>query len=173
MITDLDQWRGLGRLLPPGEDEQFVDYFMIGEQEGGLGFLLSRLRDHDLPIPANAVAEAAVTAEEWGVWVRSEDEFRLLPVDESGGRCVRLAGPSGAVAIPDEDLVAWPWLACASCGAGVSRVCRPEPFGPWVPQHYRVEECWYEPEELWEALADLHSCCDDPECRLRWLAALD
>ncbi|EXG82319.1 hypothetical protein [Cryptosporangium arvum] len=174
MDASIEQWTALAVLLPPAQAEDVVGFRMIGEQEAGVETLVEGLLEHGVPAADNVRAEIAVLAEVWGVRGRVEDALRRARPDPAGGTCVRLAPPVAAVDRQTPPVVV-PWLECATCGGVLNRVVD----GPFISdvdadrlELIDPDGTWgYEADELWEAFATLHECCDDPDCRLApWLA---
>ncbi|MFJ4687637.1 hypothetical protein [Streptomyces sp. NPDC088789] len=133
-------WRALAALLPPHLAGQVLDCWSIGEQEAGLGLLVSGLDDESVPISEETRALLSATAEDWGVREALEAGIagcRPLPGDASPVRLLRAPEtaplPAGAVAgRPDlSALVLVPWITRTppSCGRLLARAHSREPWG--------------------------------------------
>ncbi|WP_145911263.1 hypothetical protein [Kitasatospora viridis] len=131
MTDDLDAWNRLAALLPPAEAGQVADCWQIGEQEAGLGLLVTGLLAHRIPIDGATRAEIAVIAEAWG------ERATLAP---ALARCVGAGGPDRLVLLAEQargagadaevsGSVRVPWIACTGCGAVLTRLHEWEPWG--------------------------------------------
>ena len=170
MDASIEQWEALAALLPPDEAEDVLGFVLIGEQEGAVETLVARLREGGVPTADVVRAEIAVLAEVWGVWSRVEDDVRRCAPDPAGGGCVRLAARPGA-----ETALVLPWLECVRCGGVLHRVGDHELSLLLDADRFELTDpdgVWgYDQNQIWEAFATLHECCDDPDCRLApWLA---
>lgn len=140
-------WKWLAALLPEAEAQEVKDCWDIGEQEAGLGLLVSGILGNQVPISETVRAQISVLAETWGERgaltpqiLQCRDEgtpgpLKLIEVDEStvpeaiGGAEQVLAGL---------DLV--PWIACTRCGQVLMRAHARESWGDlsYLARHYVI-----------------------------------
>lgn len=148
VTNDVDTWRRLAALLPPAEAQEFRDCWSIGEQETGLGLLVSGILIHGVTISEGVRAQLSVLAEAWGeretltpriLQCRSDGqpacdvtliEHENVPV---AGDAV-LAGPALA------ELVRVPWILCTRCGQMLMRLHAREDWGElsYLANHYAI-----------------------------------
>ncbi|MEU6556365.1 hypothetical protein ABZ915_39890 [Streptomyces sp. NPDC046915] len=136
MTDDAVIWNRLAALLPEAEAQEVKDCWAIGEQEAGLGLLVSGILGHQVPISETVRAQISVLAETWGERealtpqiLQCRDEgtpgsLKLIESDESslpeaiGGAEHDLAG-----------LALVPWIACTRCGQVLMRAHARESWG--------------------------------------------
>jgi hypothetical protein len=172
--ASIEQWEALAALLPPDKAAGVVDFVMIGEQEGAIATLVEGLLESGVPTADNVRAEIAVLAEVWGTWNGVEDDVRRCAPDPTGGGCVKLAAEA-EIPVPEVSPVVLPWLECALCGGVLHRVGDREFWYVIGADRFELNDpdgTWgYDRDQIWEAFATLHECCEDPNCRLApWLA---
>jgi hypothetical protein len=66
VTADAAIWNWLAALLPEAEAQEVKDCWDIGEQEAGLGLLVSGILDHRVPISETVRVQISVLAETWG-----------------------------------------------------------------------------------------------------------
>ncbi|MGV9309962.1 hypothetical protein ACWENQ_19690 [Nonomuraea sp. NPDC004354] len=147
MIADVVVWNRLAALLPEAEAQEFRDCWDIGEQEAGLGLLVSGIFTHQTVISETVRAQISVLAEVWGerealapriLQCRGDDRPTRLKVIEHDGGTV-----SGATAGTEQDLaglILVPWIACTRCGQVLMRAHAREAWGDlsYLAQHYVI-----------------------------------
>ncbi|MET7986521.1 hypothetical protein [Streptomyces sp. NPDC005281] len=147
MIEDAAAWNRLAALLPEPEALGFRDCWSIGEQEAGLGVLVSGILAHHALISETVRAEISVLAEAWGErealtprilqcpgngapaelkLIEHDDGTDHEPVDGSGPE---LAG-----------LFLVPWVGCTRCGQVLMRAHSRESRGDlsYLAHHYVI-----------------------------------
>ena len=123
-------------MLPDDEAQEVKDCWDIGEQEAGLGLLVSGLLAHEVPISETVRAHISVLAEVWGerdsltpriLRCRGDDHApRLKLIEPDGGSADEVTVESGHDL---DDLVLVPWIACTTCGRTLMRAHTREPWG--------------------------------------------
>ncbi|MEV4561495.1 hypothetical protein AB0K51_31555 [Kitasatospora sp. NPDC049285] len=147
MTDDAAVWNRLAALLPEPEAQEVRDCWNIGEQEAGLGLLVSELLAHQVPINETVRAQISVLAETWGerealtpriLQCRGDDTPTHLRLLENSG--VSDDEPSLG---PDQDpagpaLV--PWIACTRCDQVLMRAHSRESWGDlsYLAHHYVI-----------------------------------
>ncbi|MCM2425181.1 hypothetical protein [Streptomyces sp. RKAG337] len=136
MTDDVVVWNRLADLLPEVEAQEVRDCWDIGEQEAGLGLLVSGLLLHQMPLSETVRAEISVLAETWGerealtpriLQCRGDDApTQLKLIEDSGGTAEEMTGGSGQDLA---DLVLVPWIACTRCGQALMRAHVRERWG--------------------------------------------
>ncbi|MBZ4319951.1 hypothetical protein [Streptomyces huiliensis] len=136
MTDDTVTWNRLAGLLPETEAQEVEDCWAIGEQEAGLGLLVSGILGHQVPISQTVKAQISVLAETWGE--REALTRQLLQCQDDGTpRLVRLIEGDGST-VPEaagEDgqdlagLVLVPWIACTRSGRVLMRAHAREGWG--------------------------------------------
>ncbi|WP_018353353.1 hypothetical protein [Longispora albida] len=138
-------WDRLASLLPEPEARQVRECWAIGEQEAGLGLLVSALLEHEIPVSETTRAQIAVTAETWGVLEALTPSLATCRSDGSqpSVRLAELAELPGED--EDEDTgaetrpVLVPWIACTRCGQTLVRAHAREPWGlSYLADHYAI-----------------------------------
>ncbi|MFI0901919.1 hypothetical protein [Streptomyces sp. NPDC020983] len=146
MTSEAVVWHRLAALLPPEDAREVLDFWGIGEQEGGLGLLVTALLQHQVAIDDNTRAEIAVLGEAWGMWP--------LPLAPLLSQCpgkgtasalkliedrARTPLPGTAVGLPDR-LLLIPWIRCTACGRALARAHTREPWGDlsYTPEQYVI-----------------------------------
>lgn len=173
MTDGVDAWNRLAALLPPDPARDFQDCWAIGEQEAGLGVLVSGLLGNDVPIGETVRAEISVLAEVWGELEALTPRIRQCRGD---GR------PSAVTLVEQDDilltdltadspsagLVPVAWIACTRCGAVLTRVHIREEWGElsYLAESYaittpdRTALAWHFPFDAADrAFAELLGAC--------------
>ncbi len=110
------------------------DCWDIGEQEAGLGLLVSGLLTHQVPISETVRAQISVLAEGWGerelltrkiLQCRGDSAPTQLKLIEHVGDIIESSG----AADPDAANVLVPWITCTRCGQVLMRTHTREPWG--------------------------------------------
>jgi hypothetical protein len=135
VTDDVVVWNRLAALLPEAEAQEMKDCWDIGEQEAGLGLLVSGLLAHQLPISETARAQISVLAETWGerelltprsLQCRGDGARTRLKLIERADE-IMIESSGGADQDPAGVLV--PWITCARCGHALMRTHTREPWG--------------------------------------------
>ncbi|MFE1962752.1 hypothetical protein [Streptomyces sp. NPDC059479] len=147
VTDDVVVWNRLAALLPEAEAQEVKDCWEIGEQEAGLGLLVSGFLAHQVPISETVRAQISVLAETWGerealtrqiLQCRGDDTPAPLKLIEHG------VGPAGEPTYGSEQdeagLVLVPWIACTRCGRALMRVHARESSGDlsYLARHYVI-----------------------------------
>ncbi|WP_143060458.1 hypothetical protein [Streptomyces misionensis] len=147
MTDDAVIWNRLAALLPEAEAQEVKDCWDIGEQEAGLGLLVSGILGHQVPISETVRAQISVLAETWGeretlapriLQCRDDGAPGHLKLIEDGGSTV--AEAIGAAEQDLAGLVLVPWIACTRCGQVLMRAHARESWGDlsYLAQHYVI-----------------------------------
>ncbi|MFD7994200.1 hypothetical protein [Streptomyces mexicanus] len=147
MTDDAVIWNRLAALLPEAEAQEVKDCWDIGEQEAGLGLLVSGILGHQVPISETVRAQISVLAETWGeretltpriLQCRDDGTPGHLKLIEDGGSTV--AEAIGAAEQDLAGLVLVPWIACTRCGQVLMRAHARESWGDlsYLAQHYVI-----------------------------------
>ncbi|MFG2282456.1 hypothetical protein ACGFNQ_27710 [Streptomyces asoensis] len=147
MTDDAVIWNRLAALLPEAEAQDVEDCWDIGEQEAGLGLLVSGILGHQVPISETDRAQISVLAETWGqrealtpqiLQFRDEDEPGPLKLIEGDGSTVPEA--IGGSAQDLAGLVLVLWIACTRCGQVLMRAHSRESWGDlsYLARHYVI-----------------------------------
>ncbi|MER5635420.1 hypothetical protein ABT095_00500 [Kitasatospora sp. NPDC002227] len=147
MTDDAAAWNRLAALLPEPEAQEVRDCWNIGEQEAGLGLLVSGLLVHQVPISETVRAQISVLAETWGerealtpriLQCRGDDAPANLKLLEHGGASddQPALGPGQDPAGP----VLVPWIACTRCDQVLMRAHSREGWGDlsYLAHHYVI-----------------------------------
>ncbi|MEU2619418.1 hypothetical protein ABZ642_14840 [Streptomyces sp. NPDC007157] len=147
MTDDAVIWNRLAALLPEAEAQEVKDCWDIGEQEAGLGMLVSGILGHQVPISDTVRAQISVLAETWGerealtsriLQCRDEGEAGPLKLVEGDGSIVpeQIAGAEQDLA----GVVLVPWIVCARCGQVLMRAHVRETWGDlsYLARHYVI-----------------------------------
>ncbi|MFD5537962.1 hypothetical protein ACFWIJ_08965 [Streptomyces sp. NPDC127079] len=147
MTDDAVIWNRLAALLPEAEAQEVKDCRDIGEQEAGLGLLVSGILGHQVPISETDRARISVLAETWGerealtaqiLQFRDEGEPGPLKLIEGDGSTVpeAIGGAEQELA----GLVLVPWIACTRCGQVLTRAYSRESWGDlsYLARHYVI-----------------------------------
>ncbi|MGW7425702.1 hypothetical protein ACWGJB_37715 [Streptomyces sp. NPDC054813] len=136
MTDDAVIWNRLAALLPAAEAQEVKDCWDIGEQEAGLGLLVSGILGHQVPISETVRAQMSVLAETWGE--REALTSRILQCrDEGEPGPLKLVGGDGSI-VPEAmggaeqdlaGLVLVPWIVCTRCGQVLMRAHVRESWG--------------------------------------------
>ncbi|WP_158997683.1 hypothetical protein [Streptomyces aureus] len=146
MTSEAAVWHRLAALLPPEDAQEVLEFWGIGEQEGGLELLVSALLKHQVAIDETTRAEIAIVAEAWGMWP--------LPLGPLLSQCpgngtasalqliedtARSPLPGTTVGLPDH-LLLIPWISCTACGRALARAHTREPWGDlsYTPEQYVI-----------------------------------
>lgn len=146
MTDDAVIWNRLAALLPETEAQEVKDCWSIGEQEAGLGLLISGILGYQVPISETDKAQISVLAETWGerealtpqiLQCRDEGRPGPLKLIESDENTVQEAISEA------EDLaglVLVPWIACTKCGQVLMRAHSRESWGnlSYLAWHYII-----------------------------------
>ncbi|MGW4197815.1 hypothetical protein [Streptomyces sp. NPDC005004] len=147
MTDDAVIWDQLAALLPRAEAQEVKDARDIGEQEAGLGLLVSGLLSNQVAISQTVRARISVLAESWGE--REALTPQLLQCGEEGGPgTVRLIEGEGST-VPEvagevhqdlAGLIVVPWIACTKCGQVLMRAHARESWGDLscLARHYVI-----------------------------------
>ncbi|MFD7229248.1 hypothetical protein [Streptomyces sp. NPDC059881] len=141
MTDDVVAWNGLAALLPDAEAQEVRDCWDIGEQEAGLGLLVSGLLAHHVRISETVRAQISVLAETWGERealtprIRqcrgndAPDQVKLIEHsdDTTDGLVDGWSGQGLA------DFVLIPWIVCTRCSQVLIRAHGREGWG--APSH--------------------------------------
>lgn len=140
-------WNRLAALLPEAEAQEVKGCWDIGEQEAGLGLLLSGLLAHEVPISETVRAQISVLAEVWGEREALTPQILQCRGDDGAAR-LKLIRPDGGSA--DEvmrgsdhdsaDLVLVPWITCTRCDQVLMRAHTREDWGDlsYLARHYVI-----------------------------------
>ncbi|WP_229818451.1 hypothetical protein [Streptomyces chromofuscus] len=138
MIDDVERWNRLAALLPDADARTVRDCWDIGEQEAGLGLLVSGILTHRLPISETVRAQLSVLAEDWGerealapriLRCRGDGRASVVELIEHGSSAVGGASVRGPSGRDPAHLVLVPWIACRRCGQVLMRAHDREPWG--------------------------------------------
>ncbi|WP_367048576.1 hypothetical protein [Streptomyces sp. Je 1-332] len=147
MTDDVDTWDRLAALLPEAEAQEVKDCWDMGEQEAGLGLLVSGLLAHETPISETTRAQLSVLAEAWGERERLTPQIlQCRGADQIAGvKLIETDGGSVDEVLGEADhdpagLVLVPWIACARGGRVLMRAHTREPWGglSYLAQHYAI-----------------------------------
>ncbi|AKJ08681.1 hypothetical protein ABB07_01085 [Streptomyces incarnatus] len=147
MTDDPAIWNRLAALLPEAEAREVMDCWAVGEQEAGLGLLVSGILEHQVLISDSVRAQISVLAEAWGE--REALTPQILQCRDGGTPGpVRLIEGDGSTAPEAMDgaeqdlagLVLVPWIACARCGQVLMRAHARESWGglSYLARHYVI-----------------------------------
>ncbi|MFE7481635.1 hypothetical protein [Streptomyces sp. NPDC057552] len=141
-------WNRLAALLPAAQGEEFKDCWAIGEQEAGLGLLVSGILRDDVAISETVRAEISVLTEVWGEREALAPRLRRCRGDGRPASAAHLierdallvGGDTGAAGLSLSGLVPVPWIGCARCGRALMRVHTREPWGDlsYVAEQYAI-----------------------------------
>ncbi|MFJ9574768.1 hypothetical protein ACIRQF_00050 [Streptomyces sp. NPDC101191] len=177
MTNEAAVWHRLAALLPPDDTQAVVDYWSIGEQEGGLELLVSALLRHQVPIDETTRAEIAVVCEAWGMWPHTlAPRLSQCPGSETASVLQLIENTTSApmpatTASLGDQLVLVPWISCTTCGQTLARTHTLEPWGmSLTPEHYVILDTGqgtirhlFTQGKGWEALTALRNSCEKPE----------
>ncbi|MBB4951613.1 hypothetical protein F4556_007148 [Kitasatospora gansuensis] len=146
MTDDVVVWNQLTALLPEAEAQEVRDCWSIGEQEAGLGLLVSGILAHQVPISETVRAQISVLAEIWGegetltpriLQCCGDNLPAHLKVLEHGGGIEKPAGGFGQDPV---GVVLVPWIACTRCSQVLMRAHNRERWGglSYVAHHYVI-----------------------------------
>jgi hypothetical protein len=148
MTDDVDTWHQLAALLPPDQAQEFNDCWAIGEQEAGLGLLVSGILSNDVAISETVRAELSVLAETWGDREALTPRIRQCRSDGQPAPAVTLIEQddvlvSGDTVLADRSLaglVLVPWISCNRCGQVLMRVHAREAWGElsYLAERYAI-----------------------------------
>ncbi|MFF3788344.1 hypothetical protein [Streptomyces sp. NPDC001933] len=148
MTEGVDTWNRLTALLPPAQAEEFKDCWAIGEQEAGLGLLLSGILSNDVAISETVRAQISVLAETWGEREALTPRIRQCRGDGQSASAVTLieqadvliSGDTVQADRPLAGLVLVPWIGCSRCGEVLMRVHISEDWGgiSYLAEHYAI-----------------------------------
>ncbi|MFE5407188.1 hypothetical protein ACFQ9Z_39180 [Streptomyces sp. NPDC056580] len=136
MTDDAIIWNRLAALLPEAEAQEVKDCWDIGEQEAGLGLLVSGILGHQVPISETAKAQISVLAETWGERESLTPQILQCRDDGPPGHLKLLDGDActvpEATGVAEQDLaglVLVPWITCTRCGQVLMRAHARESWG--------------------------------------------
>ncbi|MET8983589.1 hypothetical protein ABZX85_49320 [Streptomyces sp. NPDC004539] len=136
MTDDAVIWNQFTVLLPEAEAREVKDCWDIGEQEAGLGLLVSGIVGHRVPISETARAQISVLAEIWGERETLTPKILQCRVEGAPGPMKLIDGDGSpvpeATAVGVQDLaglVFVPWITCTICGQILMRVHARESWG--------------------------------------------
>ncbi|WP_145969016.1 hypothetical protein [Streptomyces hyaluromycini] len=147
MTDDAVLWNRLAGLLPEAEAQEVKDCWDIGEQEAGLGLLVSGILGHQVPISETVRAQISVLAETWGERealtpqiLQCRDEGTPGPlklIESDGGRAPE------AIGVVEQNLAGLllvPWITCTRCGQVLMRAHARESWGDlsYLAVHYVI-----------------------------------
>ncbi|MGW3510825.1 hypothetical protein [Streptomyces sp. NPDC000994] len=148
MTESVDTWNRLAALLPPAQAQEFKDCWAIGEQEAGLGLLVSGILNNDVAISETVRAQISVLAEAWGEREALTPRIRQCRGDGQLASVVTLIEQedvlvSGDTVLADRSLaglVLVPWIDCTRCGQFLMRVHAREAWGglSYLPENYAI-----------------------------------
>ncbi|MEV7884721.1 hypothetical protein ACWD3I_15730 [Streptomyces sp. NPDC002817] len=160
-------WSRLAGLLPGAEDvNQVQGCWDIGEQEGGLSYLVDRLFALGLSVDDVTRAELAAMASQWGVWDQLATDIVDLPGAQGKVRVVE-----GLEPVDRDGMALVPWMRCERCGRILALEHRHEAWGglSFMPVSYVVSvpddvgtPLVFDaegPDAVWRALAALTATC--------------
>ncbi|MBC2869144.1 hypothetical protein [Streptomyces mexicanus] len=146
MTDDAVIWNRLAALLPEAEAQEVKDCWDIGEQEAGLGLLVSGILGHKVLISETVRAQIAVLAETWGEREALTPQILQCRVEGAPGPMKLIEGDESTV--PEaidmaEDLaglVLVPWITCTRCGQVLMRAHARESWGDlsYLARHYVI-----------------------------------
>jgi len=168
-------WHRLAALLPSEDSREVLDFWGTGEQEGGLGLLVSSLLQHQVAIDESTRAEIAVLGEAWGMWPLPLAPLLSQCPGNGTASALKLIEdtastplPGTAVGLPDR-LLLIPWIRCTACGRALARAHTREPWGElsYTPEQYVIlnAEQGAAVQVLtqgsgWDALTALRASCE-------------
>lgn len=130
------------------EAHEFRECWTIGEQEAGLGLLVSGILAHGVTISEGVRAQLSVLAEAWGEREAPTPRIRQCRNDGQGACDVTLIEQedvpvSGDMALTDgalAGLVQVPWILCTRCGQILMRLHARETRGDlaYLATHYAI-----------------------------------
>ncbi|UXY25046.1 hypothetical protein N8I84_42245 (plasmid) [Streptomyces cynarae] len=147
MTDDAVIWNRLAALLPEAEAQEVKDCWDIGEQEAGLGLLVSGILGYQVPVSETVRAQISVLAETWGerevltpqiLQCRDEGTPGPMKLIEGDGSTVPEA--IGAAEQDLAGLVLVPWISCTNCGQILMRAHARESWGDlsYLARHYVI-----------------------------------
>ncbi|MEV6117644.1 hypothetical protein AB0L59_35505 [Streptomyces sp. NPDC052109] len=147
MTDDAVIWNRLAALLPEAEAQEVKDCWDIGEQEAGLGLLVSGMLGHRVPISETVRAQISVLAETWGERETLTPRILRCRVDGPSDHLKLIEGDGSivpeAIGGAEQDLaglVLVPWIACVRCGQVLMRAHARESWGDlsYLARHYII-----------------------------------
>ena len=147
VTDDAAIWNWLATLLPEAEAQQVKDCWDIGEQEAGLGLLVSGILGHRVPISETVRAQISVIAETWGERETLTPRILQCRDDGTSGHLKLIEGDGSiipeAIGGAEHDLaslVLVPWIACTRCGQVLMRAHARESWGDlsYLARHYVI-----------------------------------
>ncbi len=147
VTDDAAIWNQLAALLPAAEGQEVKDCWDIGEQEAGLGLLVSGILGHQVAISETARAQISVLAETWGEREILTPRILQCRDDGTSGHLKLIEGDEGI--LPEvtgeagQDLVGLvlvPWIACTRCDQVLMRAHARESWGylSYLARHYII-----------------------------------
>ncbi|MFF4113659.1 hypothetical protein ACFY0P_09225 [Streptomyces sp. NPDC001714] len=147
MTDDAVIWNRLAALLPEAEAQEVKDCWDIGEQEAGLGLLVSGILGHQVPISEMARAQISVFAETWGERETLTPQILQCRDDGTPDHLKLIEGDGSTVpeatGVAEQDLaglVLVPWITCTRCGQVLMRAHARESWGDlsYLARHYVI-----------------------------------
>ncbi|MES4893254.1 hypothetical protein [Streptomyces sp. NPDC096012] len=177
MTDDAVIWNRLAALLPGAEAQEVKDCRDIGEQEAGLGLLVSGILGHHVPISAMAKAQISVLAETWGERETLTPQILQCRDDGTPGHLKLIEGDANTVpeatGVAEQDLaglILVPWITCTRCGQVLMRAHARESWGDlsYLARHYVITMPnqvtvlrLFPADSADAAFADLQRACSD------------
>ncbi|MFE7909758.1 hypothetical protein [Streptomyces albogriseolus] len=147
MTDDAVIWNRLAALLPEAEAQEVKDCWDIGEQEAGLGLLVSGILGHQVLISETVRAQISVLAETWGEREALTPQILQCRDDGTPGHLKLIEGDGNtvpeAIGEAEQDLaglVLVPWITCTRCGHVLLRAHSRESWGDlsYLARHYVI-----------------------------------
>ncbi|MEH0658436.1 hypothetical protein QA860_11970 [Streptomyces stelliscabiei] len=147
MTDDAVIWNRLAALLPEAEAQEVKNCWAIGEQEAGLGLLVSGILGHQVLISETVRAQISVLAETWGEREALIPQILQCRDDGTPGHLKLIEGDGNtvpeAIGEAEQDLtglVLVPWITCTRCGHVLLRAHSREGWGDlsYLAQHYVI-----------------------------------
>ncbi|MFD9636882.1 hypothetical protein [Streptomyces violascens] len=149
MTIDVGTWHQLAALVPPAVAQEFKDCWEVGEQEAGLGLLVSGILDNDVAISETVRAQISVLAETWGEREALTPRILRCRSDGRSASAVTLVEQDGDLVSGDTvtaehdlaGLVLTPWIICTRCDHVLMRIHAREAWGDlsYLARHYAIK----------------------------------
>ncbi|MDX3240157.1 hypothetical protein PV392_31610 [Streptomyces sp. ME03-5709C] len=174
MTNEAAVWRQLAALLPSEDAQNVMDFWDIGEQEGGLELLVSALLRHHVAIDQTTRAEIAVVSEAWGMWPAPLEPLLSQCPDNGTASVLHLIEDLARAPLPGttvglrDHLLLIPWISCTACGRVLARAHTREPWGDlsYTPEYYLILAAGqgavlrFLTQGGWDALMALRTSCE-------------
>ncbi|MEU9546832.1 hypothetical protein [Streptomyces mirabilis] len=148
MTKNVDTWHQLAALVPPAEAQEIRDCWDIGEQEAGLGLMVSGILSNDVAISETVRAQISVLAETWGEREALTPRILQCRSDGQSAETVTLVEQDGSLVSGDKvtaerdlsGLILVPWISCSRCGQVLTRVHAREAWGDlsYLARNYAI-----------------------------------